>query len=53
MWSLIGGRDSGGSTSVTLSTIRQLTVDTTVAGKLNVDMPQGTLNSVLRQAGLK
>ncbi|MBI4778288.1 type II toxin-antitoxin system HicA family toxin [Candidatus Desantisbacteria bacterium] len=25
----------------------------TVAGKLNVDMPPGTLNSVLKQAGLK
>lgn len=25
----------------------------TVAGKLNVEVPPGTLNSVLRQAGLK
>jgi predicted RNA binding protein YcfA (HicA-like mRNA interferase family) len=25
----------------------------TVAGKLSADMPPGTLNSVLRQAGLK
>ncbi|MEB3884355.1 type II toxin-antitoxin system HicA family toxin [Lyngbya sp. CCY1209] len=25
----------------------------TVSGKLNVDMPPGTLNSVLKQAGLK
>ena len=25
----------------------------TISGKLNVDMPPGTLNSVLKQAGLK
>ena len=25
----------------------------TVAGKLSVDVPQGTLNSILKQAGLK
>lgn len=25
----------------------------TVAGKLNVDMPLGTLNSILKQAGMK
>jgi len=25
----------------------------TVAGKLSVDVPRGTLNSVLKQAGLK
>lgn len=25
----------------------------TVAGKLNVDVPQGTLNNILKQAGLK
>jgi predicted RNA binding protein YcfA (HicA-like mRNA interferase family) len=25
----------------------------TVAGKLNIDIPRGTLNSILKQAGLK
>ncbi len=25
----------------------------TIAGKLNVDVPPGTLNSILKQAGLK
>jgi len=51
-------RDDGWSLVVTRGSHRQLKHPTkpgrvTVAGKPNDDLPTGTLNSILKQAGLK